>query len=256
MTHKTTHPAAEIFPLMEGAEFAALVADIQEHGLREPIILHDGMILDGRNRYRACMQIGAAPKFQPWDREGTPEAFVVSMNLHRRHLNESQRGMIAAQLATAKRGANQHVGISTPSQKEAAELLNVSRDTVLAARIVQNEGTPEQVKAVEDGRAAVSTTARKILNLAPKMSGHKKKASIAQEGKNPTRIENQRIRAEIWGRVRDTLIHLTSLPVTADAVRIVREMDKAGLVDAKLGASLQWLKEFENGWRNRDQKVA
>ena len=60
-------------------------------------------ILDGRNSYRACLQLGLAPRFQPWDGAGTPEAFVVSNNLHRRHLNESQRALVAARLANAKR---------------------------------------------------------------------------------------------------------------------------------------------------------
>ena len=67
--------------------------------------------------------------------------------------------MIAARLASLKPGTNQFtkevVGIPTTTQKEAAELLNVSRDTVLAARIVQNEGSLEQIKAVEAGKAAV-----------------------------------------------------------------------------------------------------
>jgi hypothetical protein len=71
---------------------------------------------------------------QDWLPEGIAHAFVVSKKLHRHHLNESQRAMVAAKLAQVVRGSNQHVGISTPSQKDAAELLNVSRDTVLASR--------------------------------------------------------------------------------------------------------------------------
>lgn len=94
------HPVSDIFPLMEGEEYVALLADIAAHGLREAIWLHpDGRIIDGRNRYRACCELGLAPALRTWDGRGSLTAFVVSLNLHRRHLNESQRAMVAAKLA-------------------------------------------------------------------------------------------------------------------------------------------------------------
>ena len=65
---ETTHPAAAIFPLLEGTEFDSLVADIRENGLRESIWLErDGRILDGRNRLRACEVAGIEPRFRTYD---------------------------------------------------------------------------------------------------------------------------------------------------------------------------------------------
>ena len=58
------HPLADIFPLLEGREFDELVEDIRLHGLHEQIVLHDDKILDGRNRYRACQEVGVAPQFK------------------------------------------------------------------------------------------------------------------------------------------------------------------------------------------------
>lgn len=159
----TFHPIADIFPLMQGAAFDALCADIAEHGLRVPIIRHtDGRILDGRNRYRACEATGVTPQYETWRGEGSEVAYVLSLNLARRHLDESQRAMVAARLATLERGANQHkdASIDAPSQSSAASLLNVSRPSVQRARVVLETGSPELIDAVDEGLVAVSQAVR------------------------------------------------------------------------------------------------
>src|SRR5580704_17028453 len=56
------HPLANLFPLIEDAEFEALVEDIRENGQREDIVLHKGQVLDARNRYRACIAAGISPR--------------------------------------------------------------------------------------------------------------------------------------------------------------------------------------------------
>lgn len=93
------HPAANIFPLMTGPEYDALVADIAEHGQHEAIWLYEGMVLDGRNRLRACNQLGLVPEFRQYTGDD-PQAFVVSLNLHRRHLTREQRDEVIRQLRT------------------------------------------------------------------------------------------------------------------------------------------------------------
>ena len=92
------HPLAELFPLLSGQEFAELVEDVKRNGLREPICTLDGKILDGRNRSRAGVEAGIKPKFRELNGDGSPLEFVLSMNLRRRHLNESQRAMVGAKL--------------------------------------------------------------------------------------------------------------------------------------------------------------
>jgi len=98
-THLQYHPVSNIFPLMQDAEFLDLKQDISEHGQLEPIWLHhDGSIIDGRNRYRACIDLGIEPKYRTWEGEGSLTAFVVGLNLHRRHLTSGQCAAIAVEM--------------------------------------------------------------------------------------------------------------------------------------------------------------
>src|SRR5207244_1034335 len=95
-TRYSIHPAAKKFPLMTAEKFAALKDDIAKHGQHEPIALHRGRVLDGRNRLRACEELGLPPKTVKLDDKIDPEVYVLSLNAHRRHLTKSQQAMLAA----------------------------------------------------------------------------------------------------------------------------------------------------------------
>jgi hypothetical protein len=159
------YPIANLLPLLEDRELDSLVSDIRAHGLREPIVLFDGAILDGRNRYRACRIAGVIPRFEHWKPRhpgDTPLAFVLSNNLERRHLNESQRAMIAARLANLPDGLRkdhaQGASIEAPvSQEEAARRLNVARPSVQRAAKLLRRGIPELIAVVDCGRLSVSS---------------------------------------------------------------------------------------------------
>lgn len=88
------HPLAGLFPLIEGQHFDELVTDIRSHGLREPIWLYQGQILDGRNRYRACIEASVTPQVREYIGDD-PLGFVLSLNLHRRHLTDGQKAVLA-----------------------------------------------------------------------------------------------------------------------------------------------------------------
>ena len=79
------HEAAGVFPMLPKGELAALAVDVREHGLKLPILLFQGKILDGRNRYRACEMAGVEPRFEQWSGDN-PYEFVWSANAARRHL--------------------------------------------------------------------------------------------------------------------------------------------------------------------------
>jgi N6-adenosine-specific RNA methylase IME4 len=154
------HEYAGLFPMLGEAELNALAADIKSRGLRQRITLYQGKILDGRSRYEACARTGVDPVFVTYDGDD-PLGEVVSLNVKRRHLNESQRAMAAAKLATLRQGARTDLAqICAKSQDEAAELLNVSRRSVQHATTVRDQGTHNLQGAVESGKIAVSLAAK------------------------------------------------------------------------------------------------
>lgn len=160
------HPLANIFPLIEGPEFDELVWSLKVSGLREPIVVHEGLVIDGRNRQRACEAAEVACVYQPLPADADPLAYVLDKNLRRRHLNESQRAMVAANLATMRQGERMDVEPSAKLQKvaqgDAAKRLSVSPRSVADAVKVKNEASPELRKAVERGAVPVSSAAKLI----------------------------------------------------------------------------------------------
>ena len=185
------HPIATIFPAMGDAEFQALKADIEQYGQREPIWLYEGKVIDGRHRLRACEELGLTPRTEVYDGFDAT-AFVVSLNLHRRHLDESQRQLVAAKLTTVehggdRQGANVRLEIT---HAKAAELLNVSERGVDSAKRVIKQGAPELVKAVEAGKVSVSAAA--TIAEAPK----EQQREIVAKGEREILEAAKQIRAE------------------------------------------------------------
>ena len=136
------HPLCAKFPPLSGAAFISLRDDIAANGLRQPIVLHEGKILDGRNRDRACREAGVEREFIEFD---GPDAvsFVLSANLHRRHLSAGQQAVAVALVQNWANahvpGSNQHrsKGGSATLQDQVAEASTSPELTTVAARAAQ-----------------------------------------------------------------------------------------------------------------------
>lgn len=153
------HPYASIFPLLDGTPYEELLADIKANGVREPVITYRGTLLDGRNRYRVCQALGIDAPTREYEGDA-PLLYVLSLNLHRRHLDESQRAMIAARIATMSEGRPAASGPKDAvSQSKAAEVMNVGRASITRARKVIEKAAPEIVAAVEGGKVSVGAAA-------------------------------------------------------------------------------------------------
>lgn len=153
------HPYADIFPWIEGRAFEEFVEDVRRNGVLEPIVFLNGAILDGRNRYMAARRLGIEyPRVEFAGPD--PLAFVLAKNLARRHLSESQRAMVAGKLANMPQGARTDLApVGAKSDADAAEMLNVGERSVERAKVVQRDGAPELVAAVEAGIVSVSAAA-------------------------------------------------------------------------------------------------
>ena len=159
------HTLASIFPLMTDAEYAALKADIAQYGMRQPIITWQNKIVDGRNRYNVCIQLGIEPQFQEWDGNGDLLAFIVSQNLHRRHLNESQRAVIAEQLANMRQGERTDLqpsaNLPKVSQDDAAALFNVSPRTIRSVKVIKREA-PDMISRIANKLMTVHEAVKQL----------------------------------------------------------------------------------------------
>lgn len=173
-----THPLASLIPEMSDDEYRELRDDIAEHGLRQPIVLYEHMVLDGRHRARACEETGTVPRYEEY--VGVePAAHVLSLNLHRRHLSVSQRAMIATDfLPHLENEARQRQGVrhdlhptSAPfgaevdsgrASHQAATSVGVSPRVIERAKRVVEEA-PDLAPAVRAGEMTVNAAHDTVL---------------------------------------------------------------------------------------------
>ncbi len=178
----------QLFPLLSAEEYASLKEDIAQRGVLIPLeIDQDGELLDGFNRRQICTDLGIEPPTvtRIFDSPEARLAHVIAVNLKRRHLNESQRAMVGARVASMPQGARTDIAqICAMSQLEAADLLGVSRRSVQSAKAVQEQAEPEVVTLVEQGKMTVAAAAK----LAKKQP-RKQRTTAAKVRASKTRSE-------------------------------------------------------------------
>jgi N6-adenosine-specific RNA methylase IME4 len=152
------YPAAGLFPMLDDEALVAMSQDIARHGLRHPIVVWRGQLLDGRNRREACRLADVAPEVISFEGdESAALAFVASVNLRRRHLPASQAALIAAQLLGSAQGPAPAQGGKRAAV--VADAAGVSTRSVEHGVRVLERGAPELVEAVREGSVAVHTAA-------------------------------------------------------------------------------------------------
>ena len=153
------HPLADLYPAMTEDEFGALVADIHQNGLRQPILLHpDGSILDGRHRWRSIDDLAdrgviAEPRFQEWDGCGDLVSLIHSLNFHRRHLSVTQKACIG-------------VGY----KRELQETVKQGQRTDLTSGNVSRSGSKRDASRPREMAAAKVGVSGKVVDIAERIS--------------------------------------------------------------------------------------
>ena len=282
------HPASDFLPLMQGQEYRELLKDIQDHGQREPLLLHpDGRILDGRNRYRVCRELGIKPKVRKWEGNGdSPLSVVLSLNLHRRHLTSSQKAAIAIEIlpeleAEAKerqrqagkyhgRGKVQQKTSEPISQPQAAEQLaqrySTNSDYVKAAKKIK-EADPELLQKVRDGKFHIADALKRVVQ------GKREKRKQLPTPKEARRIaiaENRTVAARDGyyympkteeqeakeveqgrreGKFFDAINALNSMPFPADRFASEIPEYRRFRVDKDLNGAIKYLNRFKEVWK-------
>jgi hypothetical protein len=143
------HPTTAIFPMMPDDELAELAADIKKYGLRYPIVTQDDMLIDGRNRLKACEMAGVKPEFMQLSEDTDPVSYILSVNITRRHLTKGRQAMIVAMVyPEGQRGGAKDRG-------SIASELGLSGELVRQARAVLAH-SPDLAKAVVAGAERLS----------------------------------------------------------------------------------------------------
>lgn len=160
------HEVANIFPMMSSDEYQQLVIDVKANGLKEPIWLYQDEIIDGRNRYKACGDVGVDPRFREWDGNGSLVSFVVSLNLSRRHLTSSQKAMIA--LDVEKQLADE-IKRGRPSKIDAINAFADNKGEIPTILSEFNKESAHKAASITGTSGTYIKEAKKIVEQAPEL---------------------------------------------------------------------------------------
>lgn len=236
------HPLSAAFPSMSEADFLALRDDIEDNGQRDPIVVFEGMVLDGWHRYRSCAELGIPPVLVDFD-GSDPVPFVISRNLHRRHLSASQRAaavVACGNWAPANRPKNKQTpGVHLSTNAELAKVANVHPTTIKDAKAAHKAGLSE---AVKEGAITVKEAA-KVARGKPEPVKKKEPEEVEYHGPSDEEIAE----AEAAAANDMTLLH-----------KLIESDDKlqAALDDNKqLRAELSVVKLARDGFMNRSNEL-
>ena len=186
------HPLCTYFPRMSEAEFISLKDNLEENGQIHPIYTLDGMILDGGNRYRALCELGIVPDIIEYT-GANPAQFILSTNLHRRHLTQGQSAAIVS-ASQSWINAQADSQLSSTAQLDTAtaraKQSGVGHRTQQLADKLVKEAPAELVKEVLDGKKSLNKAIKEITPAKPVIVKLDPVPFIVQEAQASQQVES------------------------------------------------------------------
>ena len=140
MSNLVQHPTGKLMPPMNSSDRDELTRSMMESGYLTdyPIMLHEGMILDGWHRYQVATELGLTPSFKDFSsskdgEDADPVGFVIATNLARRHLTDDQRAQVALDVKAAEIDE-----LTKMTSAQAAAALSVSASKVNRAQRIKS----------------------------------------------------------------------------------------------------------------------
>lgn len=155
----SVHPAAEVFPMLDDEALAELAADIKANGLAVPVVVDkSGVLIDGRNRLKACQIAGVEPAFETYEGKD-PVAYILSLNINRRHMSAGQKAMAAAKAGafseSSLRQLEKATGVSNAMLAYASTILKFAPD--LADGVLAGASIKEAYAEAQKRKEAASS---------------------------------------------------------------------------------------------------
>jgi len=258
------HPISNIFPMMGEEDrdpLGELADNIRQNGLHQPIVLYQGQILDGRNRYLACGLAAVEPEYTEYEGDD-PLGYVLSLNLHRRHLTPSQRAVLAGEIANMERSDTlkqntdtQNCASGKISVSEAAKMLDVSPRYVNEAKKIQKK-SPEHFDKVKSGELSLQQAKREMRPKADIVVEFAGKRINTLDDLMKVRTEDQKLLNQFFEldlaviKVRKLVTELSAHPPTKIRSILYGRDEITSTLNyqaTSLGESAQFYRELSNG---------
>jgi len=182
-----------LIPKLTNDEFDMLETNILEDGIREPLVIWQGIIIDGHNRYKiACKhRLFYDVKEVDFNSRADVSYWMITNQLGRRNLSIYDKGMLALRLQEilkikgkenmAKGGEGCHICDNLDSKKEAADALKISHNTLNKVRHIKEKATDKVKEQLKNGEITVNKAFEDIKKAELK----KKREQLKEQNREP-----------------------------------------------------------------------